>query len=73
VTQQFEPDDLDQELEDLLRAQALAGRLVEVLSAEVFGPARELFGPRAATWVAGTLRTTAELLERMGDGGRLGA
>jgi len=65
-------DDLDQELADLVCAQALAGRLVDVLDAEVFGPARELFGPRAPAWIAGTLRTTAELLERVSDADRFG-
>jgi hypothetical protein len=59
------PDDLDAELKDLLAGQALAARLVEVLDAEVFGPARKLFGDRAAPWIASTLRTTANMLERV--------
>ena len=71
-----QPDDVARlvaEAEDLLRGHALAARLAEVLGRELLAPAQELFGDRAVPWIAHTLRTTAELLERMGDAGRLGA
>jgi hypothetical protein len=63
-------DDLDAELENLLASQALATRLVDLLHVELFAPARELFGDRATPWIASTLRTTAEVLERLDSGGR---
>jgi hypothetical protein len=72
VTEPLDPpglaDDLAAEVEELLAGHALAARLADVLAAEVLTPARELFGDRAVPWIAGTLRTTAEVLERMGDG-----
>jgi hypothetical protein len=62
-------EDLDRELEDLLASQALAARLVDLLHVELFTPARELFGDRATPWIASTLRTTADVLERLDPGG----
>ena len=58
-------DNLDAELEDLLRAQALTDRVVAVVCDELMTPARELFGDRAVPWIASTLRTTADVLERL--------
>jgi hypothetical protein len=62
------PDDaagLDDELEDLLDAHDVASRLVDILSFEVFDPARNLFGDRAAPWIASVLRTTASMIEHL--------
>jgi hypothetical protein len=62
------PDDvagLVAEAEALLRGQAVARRLAELIQAEVIEPARELFGDRATPWSASTLRTTADVLERL--------
>jgi GMP synthase PP-ATPase subunit len=62
------PDDaaaLDAELAELLSAHDLAGRLVDILDFELLTPARTLFGDRAVPWIASTLRTTADLLERL--------
>jgi len=58
-------DDVERELQDLLTSHDLATRLASVLHAEVMQPARELFGDRAAPWIASTLRTTADVLERL--------
>jgi hypothetical protein len=63
-----EPDaeDLAREAEEFLRGQALVDRFVELLREELMRPAKELFGQeRAVPWLAHTLRTTAELLERI--------
>jgi hypothetical protein len=62
------PDDaagLDDELDALLSAHDLAGRLVDILEFEVFTPARDLFGDRATPWIASVLQTTAALIERL--------
>jgi GMP synthase PP-ATPase subunit len=61
------PDDagLEQELDELLSAHDLAGRLVDVIEFEVMEPARTLFGDRAVPWIASTLRATAAMLERL--------
>jgi hypothetical protein len=62
------PDDaagLDEELDELLSAHDLAGRLVDVIEFELFDPARVLFGDRAVPWIASTLRATAAMLERL--------
>jgi hypothetical protein len=64
------PEDLDRELADLLRAQALTDRVVAVVCDELMTPARELFGDRAVSWIASTLRMTAEVLDRLDPGGR---
>lgn len=64
---------LAEEVSQYLAGQALMDRFVAALKDELMDPARELFGDRAVPWIASTLRTTAELLERMGDGGRFGA
>jgi hypothetical protein len=72
-----QPDDgaqLVAEAEDLLRGHALARRLAELLGQELLGPAQELFGSdRAIPWIVSTLRSTAELLEHVGDAGRFEA
>ena len=56
---------LDDELDALLTEHDVAGRLVDILSFEVFEPARTLMGDRAPAWIASTLRTTAAMLERL--------
>jgi hypothetical protein len=61
-----EPDDtLDDELDQLLTEHDVAGRLVDILSFEVFEPARTLMGDGAIPWIASTLRTTAAMIERL--------
>jgi hypothetical protein len=52
------------EMEELLKGHALARRLAQVVHAKLLSPARELLGDRAVPWIAATLRTTAEVLER---------
>jgi hypothetical protein len=64
------PDDLDREIEQLLRSDVLVRNLVNALNDTVFTEARRLFGDRAAPWIASTLRTTADVLERLDPGGR---
>jgi hypothetical protein len=59
------PDDLDGELAQLLRGQEVARLLSDVIYREVMAPAHELFGDRATPWIASTLRTTADVLERL--------
>ena len=62
------PDDpagLDEELDALLDAHDVAGRLVDIIDFEVLGPACDLFGDRAAPWIASVLRTTASMIERL--------
>ena len=61
------PDDarLDDELDQLLTEHDIAGRLVDILSFELFDPARTLMGDGAIPWIANTLRTTAALIERL--------
>jgi hypothetical protein len=59
------PDELEQELADLIASQQLATRLVDVLHQEIFGPARELFGDRSSRWVVSVLRATAATIERL--------
>ena len=57
--------DLDAELRDLLVGHALAERFAAVIGDELLPAARELFGDRATAWVVATLRTTADVLERL--------
>lgn len=58
-------DDLDREVVELLESADFAKHFADIVYRELMEPAKLLFGDRAVPFVASTLRTTADVLERL--------